>query len=63
MSTSYMIESELKRAVACTNLDMKLISDQHREYRIMIRETILFQGHVDRCSDFVRGYLARGDHG
>ncbi len=73
MSTSYLVEPEIRRWCDRLGLRIELYTADpfahDAEFRIhgrtdgirpMPRE-ILFQGTLDRCSDFVRGYLLGGD--
>ncbi len=73
MSTSYLVEVEIRRWCKRLGLRIELISAdpfaRDAEYRIHGRtdnvrpmpNEILFLGTMDRCSDFVRGYLLGGD--
>ena len=69
MSTSYLVESEVRRWCAHLGLRLDLITSDpwahDAEYRVIARSDdrqahpreTLFQGSMDRCSDFVRGYM------
>jgi hypothetical protein len=74
MSTSFLIESELRRWIQKLGLRIDLVSsDPHaHDAEYLISEgpdsprrpeprQILFQGSLGRCSDFVRGYLHGSD--
>lgn len=55
MSTSYLTEDQLARRANALGLFVKPFSDG--DYRVCdLRANILFQGNLERCSDFVKGF-------
>lgn len=66
MSTSYIVERSLRHLMAALELEFALVlravgADDVDEWRIYGPSSgeMLFQGNLERCSDFVCGFACR----